>query len=141
MNVARINDLDYCVILPPVFDLNYINRLLLRWLEITLLKCVLGPAVWKVLYMWEWIYAESIGLEFRRMLIYFLRCKSQRLSHSQIFFFVFSTLTIFFSTFFPYQTYISNYYLLCAKKTKEIREMQSLYCAQKNQCQVFVNRL
>ena len=121
MNVTKINDLDCCVILSPDFDLNYIDHLRLRWLEITLQKCVLGPAVWKVLYLWEWIYAESIGLEFRRMLIYFLRCKRQRLSHSQIFFFVFSTLTIFFSTFFPYQTYISTYYLLLPKTPRKCK--------------------
>ena len=52
---------------------------------------------------------ESPDLEFRYMLIYFFRCQSQWFSKSQIFFFVFSTLTIFFPNFIVDHYYVSNY--------------------------------
>ena len=62
---------------------------------------------------------ESTDLEFRHMLIYFFRCQGQRFSESQIFFFVFSTLRIFFPTFFACHTYLSNYIFYVPKKLRK----------------------
>ena len=69
--------------------------------------------------MWGWNYAKSAGLEFRHILMYFLGVQSQRFSESQIFFFVFSTLRIFLSTFFGYQPYLSKFVYHMQKKLRK----------------------
>ena len=62
---------------------------------------------------------ESIDHEFRHMLIYFFRRQTHEFSDSQIFFFVFFTLRIFFPTFFAYHNYGSSYIYKLPEKLRK----------------------